>query len=728
MTIDSHYIPAFSIEEVILDKDTGAPLSGGLVYFEQDDQRGVLKPVYQITGTSPNYSYIQLPNPMTLSSIGTFEDSLSNPTVPYFYPYDGDFNVELYYVRVTSSDDVPQFDREAVPYIALPDNADVISLIVNELSNPQFSEVLFDTTSSSYTYNVNAVTDNVISIAPDWDLIVSASSAGTITVSQLKPIGSLNIAGNPGTILTIDSAGLSKLQLRQRIFGSPNLWGSGYLSATFLAKTYSGTSVLLNMFYSQSSGAVVDQQFLPAASLPASGAYTSFSSTVLIPASNSSESYPTAYIDIYFDIPLSIQIDISNIMVAFTGATSINNIAYDQESNARQIDHLFHYYKPQLDFKPIPSMLTGWDFPLNPAQINSSSVTMSTTAAYMWDQTIGKSVVGNIAVARNSVTNGIQATTANNLEAFYYIQYLSGAQAKKILGTKLAVNVNAFRTQTGGECTCRVYLYRGTAASSFPTLPTSIGTLASSGIFTLTAASWALIPRGNEGQAQGVLSVVNTADYTTLNDVVDLQFNDWEINVTGEIADTDKFAIVVTFQCPTTGTVIVANSISLVPGDIPTRPAPQARDEVIRECQYYYETSKDIGVAITTSADGGALLRQQAAFTVLVPPNAIELWPRSFGFEYNTVKRRAITPTIFTEGGLTGNVTAFTYQAGMQLATGAIPITNWTAESAGQKGVQYISNYSNTVSGFIPVSEAVNNTSEAFISFHFEADARLGII
>ena len=88
MAQDPHYIPAFSIEDVLLDKDTGAPLSGGLVYFEQDNQRGVLKPVYQITGSSPNYTYVQLPNPMTLSSIGTFQDALDNPVIPYFFPFD----------------------------------------------------------------------------------------------------------------------------------------------------------------------------------------------------------------------------------------------------------------------------------------------------------------------------------------------------------------------------------------------------------------------------------------------------------------------------------------------------------------------------------------------------------------------------------------------------------------------------------------------------------------
>lgn len=361
--LDPRFIPAFSIEDVLLDKDTGAPLSGGLVYFEQDNQRGMLKPVYQITGTSPNYTFIQLPNPMTLSSIGTFEDSLSNPVIPYFYPYDAAGNVELYYVRVTSDMDVPQFDREAQPYIGTQNNSEVLSIIANELSNPQFIEVLFDTSAGSYTYSVNSVINTVINIAPNWDLIVSAPAAGTITVTQLKPAGSLNIITNPGTLLTIASAGLTKLQLRQRILGSPNLWGSGYLSGTFVAKTYSGTGVTLNMYYTQSNGIVVDQ-LIKAASLQASGAYEEFSGSVLIPPSTSTQTFPSAYIDIYFDIPLSIQIDITSVMVAFTGATSINDISYDQESLARQIDHLYHYAYPIV---PIGTIIDfgGFNLPLH---------------------------------------------------------------------------------------------------------------------------------------------------------------------------------------------------------------------------------------------------------------------------------------------------------------------------------------------------------------------------
>lgn len=359
MAIDPHYIPAFSIEDVLLDKDTGAPLSGGKVYFEQDNQRGTLKPVYQITGTSPNYTFVPLPNPVILSSIGTFEDALSNPTIPYFYPYDDELNPEYYYIRVLSSEDVPQFTREAQPFIAEESNDTVLSAITNEISNPQFAVVNFDTTTApSYIYTLGAGANQVIDMAPDWGLVASVPSAGTITVAQLAPTGSLNIITNPAAILNISSTGLSRLLLTTRLYGSPNLWGSGFLSASFVAKTYSGTPVVLNMYYSQSNGTVIDQQFLPAATLPTSGNYEQFNGTATIPISNSSDTFPNAYIDIFFDIPLGVQIDITSIMVAFGAEAAIPELQYDQESFARQIDHLYHYAYPIVPVGTIIDMAT----------------------------------------------------------------------------------------------------------------------------------------------------------------------------------------------------------------------------------------------------------------------------------------------------------------------------------------------------------------------------------
>ena len=146
--LDPRFIPAFSIEDVLLNKDTAAPLSGGLVYFYKDAQRSTLKPVYQITGSTPNYTFTQLPNPVVLSAIGTFQDSLSNPIIPYFYPYDADGNAELYYVVVQSSGAVQQFVRQAQPYIGDSSSlGGVGNSFANEISNPQFALVDFDTTS-----------------------------------------------------------------------------------------------------------------------------------------------------------------------------------------------------------------------------------------------------------------------------------------------------------------------------------------------------------------------------------------------------------------------------------------------------------------------------------------------------------------------------------------------------------------------------------------------------
>ncbi len=507
--LDPRFIPAFSIEDVLLDKDTGAPLSGGLVYFEYDDQRGLLKPIYQITGTSPNYTFTQMDNPVTLSSIGTFADTLGNPVIPYFYPYDADGDVELYYIRVTNSDDVPQFTREAQPYISFQESGDILSVITNEMSNPQFIEVLFDTSSGAYTYNVNGVVDNVISIAPDWDLIVSAPSAGTVTVTQLKPSGSLNIVTNPGTLLTISSAGLTKLQLRQRILGSPNLWGSGYLSASFAAKTYSGTGVTLNMYYSQSNGTVVDQ-LLVAGNLQASGAYGDFSGSALIPASNSVGTFPTAYVDIYFDIPLSIQIDITSVMVAFTGATSIEEISYDQESMARQIDHLYHYAYPIVAIGTVIDFF-GFDTPLHYYYCDGTAKNRISDYKLFTAMTTTETVSLTSAVGTFTVVDGTKYAIGMKIEGTGLDA--AGATITNIVGTTVTFTPVATATVSStvrffvagngdGSTTFNVPDLRGytTAGSGTPsgfTLLSSVGAGAKGGASTHTLLAGELPPHSH---------------------------------------------------------------------------------------------------------------------------------------------------------------------------------------------------------------------------------------
>ncbi len=710
LPLDPQYVAAFTIECVLLDKDTGAPLSGGQVFFYRDNNRGVLKPVWQITGTSPNYTFTQLPNPMILSSIGTFVDANDNPVVPYFKPWDADDNIDLYYVKVLSSGDVEQFTREAVPDVQEEEESGASASFENEISNPQFAEVLFDTTTANYAYNVTTVSSLVLPLGPDWDLVVSAPGVGSVTVEQITPQGSLNIQGNPGTILQINSAGLSRLLLRQRIYGSPSLWSGGFVSTSFTAKTESGTTPLLKMYYSQSAGTVVNIELNPDNNVLGPD-YEVYESTVEIPESDSTQTFPGAYIDIFFDIPLSTIVDLTNIMLAFTGTISITDLAYNQDTMNRHIDHLFHYYQPLINFKPIPSLLTGWDFPLNPAQRHGPTVTMLTAAApptaaqcYIWDQTISKSLVGNVAVVRNAVTGGIQFTNTSALDAWYTIQYLTGAQAKKMLGTSLSVNISGFKTQVGGATNCKVYMYSGRAAATIPALPTVIGTVAADGTFTLTAANWTLIPRGNHGTANGTLSTVSTIDYATLNDAEDLAFSGWEITDATQISDTDKFAIVVTYSCPVASTVSVINSISVVPGDIPTRPAPQTPNQVLFECQNYYQMSFPVGTVPAQNAGlAGASLGIQAVSVATAAAGPYIRFPTNL----RAVPVAGTTLIIYNPSDANGEIRNITNN------------TSWSSST------------SNTISesGFftIGVTSGAGGTGNA-CAIQWTADAALGIL
>jgi len=117
MPLDTDYIPSKYFQEYLVDKDTGCPLAGGIITFYKDQARTEKKPMYKITGSPPSYSYTALPNPLTLSAVGTFQDGGAD-IIPYFYPYDDSGNIELYYITVESSGNISQFTREGEPNIS----------------------------------------------------------------------------------------------------------------------------------------------------------------------------------------------------------------------------------------------------------------------------------------------------------------------------------------------------------------------------------------------------------------------------------------------------------------------------------------------------------------------------------------------------------------------------------------------------------------------------------
>lgn len=134
--LDNRFFLLTPIQEMLVDKDTGAPLAGGVVTFYSQDSQSVLKDIYTLSGSGPfsTASYKALPNPMILSSVGTFVDDNGNDIVPYLFPYDGaptnsTNTVQLYYITVYNSAGVLQFTRQAWP------NVISTSTNVNEVEN-----------------------------------------------------------------------------------------------------------------------------------------------------------------------------------------------------------------------------------------------------------------------------------------------------------------------------------------------------------------------------------------------------------------------------------------------------------------------------------------------------------------------------------------------------------------------------------------------------------------
>src|SRR5271155_5775489 len=94
-------IAAPILQDALVDRD-GTPMSAGTVTCYQDNSRTTLKNWYYQSGTPGNYTYITLPNPLTLSAAGTICDGNGVDTIPFFYPYSelDDEVFQPYYITI----------------------------------------------------------------------------------------------------------------------------------------------------------------------------------------------------------------------------------------------------------------------------------------------------------------------------------------------------------------------------------------------------------------------------------------------------------------------------------------------------------------------------------------------------------------------------------------------------------------------------------------------------
>lgn len=586
----------------------------------------------------------------------------------------------------------------------------------NQITNPEFVEVNFTGTLTS--------TSNAIQVAPGWEII--ALGTGTINVQRISVTGTDNIITNPAYVLNIITSGSwTSVVLRQRFLNNAALFRGtstvdSAVAGSFIAKS-NGGDFNSGMFYVDSAGN--EFNIIPVAAV--TGSYQKYSDAVALPSTpQSPDDSDTGYIDIYIRLPNIGDVDISSIQLV----KQIEPVAveYLQESPARQRDHLFHYYEDSILIQPKESFLAGWNFAQNPWQFTTTTNTTPSDSsgtpvkcAYTADQTIVYQQEGasEVLVGRSGAGSNYEfvVTALGSSSRFAIIQYIDPRTIRPYWNSIVSSLVRARISTTHGT-TVRFKMRLIARA----TLPSTIGN--AEPILSWTGA-------GNPVYAAGWTEIIpqNDPTYTLSGLLQDFPFD--AITLPISTADAMTLGIVIYtidgMNNAATADSISFDRISLVPNEFAIDCNTLTYEQALLQCMYYFENSKNLDVLITTSNDGGALYRQQAVFNG--SGSQIQLWPRSFGIEYAVAKRDSPTVKVYTEGGLADNVTAFIDHNGAQLGTSVVPITNWTAFSDGNKGIQYIANYSNTTTGFSGTGvNSVNNTSEGYVSFHYQADSRLG--
>lgn len=353
--LNTDYVLFPNLQSYFVDRTTGGPLSGGYVEFYSDSARSIPKDVYQLSlNPSNEVVYTNLGSVVTLTSIGTYGDSNGNDILVYGWPFQGtptnsDGSIELYYISIYSSGDVLQFTRDLLPNISstsIPaDNGSVAA--TNLLTNPAFSEVLFDA-SAGATF-VTASPGSTLNIAPGWDIVTTGTGAGSVTVSQVSIAGNAaNDVGNPPYALQIASTSVSTIKLQQRLEHSPGLIAGGFISGTMTVKSTVGAINQVTMTYTPSVGdshdlaqgvTTADNNWLLINQAP------NGDSAVAIDGVINTETSAAGYVDIVITLPANTTVQISNLQISAVSSV-VSSAAYIQQSVAEMTNNLYWYAYP----------------------------------------------------------------------------------------------------------------------------------------------------------------------------------------------------------------------------------------------------------------------------------------------------------------------------------------------------------------------------------------------
>lgn len=699
----SQYFYMNPLQQVIFNKTTGDPLAGGIVTFWTDITRTVPMDVFEYNGTD----YTNLGASLTLSGIGSFVDPSGNNLQVFLWPFiivDGVQTPHQYYIYVTDSSLSFEFDVQNWPpnnfATPTPSSASTAVSQLNQITNPQFAEVSFLPLANAAIAVTGSLTQTPI--APGWWIETSGTDTVTLTQNDLNfdaatlPPYSLSITTGTGS--------LTHFRLYQRIYESPRLLAASIVGGFFEA-TSSGSATMLTMTY-KPSGSLTASTVLASMTTTGDGIYNSpetaggFTGPVdlsLVTPVNT-DAPPAGYVDISVT-PSTFNTTWQITSLQVEAVASITDLpVYSEVSVPLEQSLLAWYWIPKLQYKPIPSYLVGWDFPLNPAQIFGKTVAAPASGAntgfYAWDQTIVyQSVTSAVNVAASSTGNGAITLTAAAITQMGLLQYLPVPTCRDILLHRISSMITtAASTAINGS----ISLWYTTNVS-VPVLPLLFfSSVDATGHPIGITAGWTEIPRA----LGSAIFTIPLYPAMTPSGYQDIPFSGWDLNNASNAGMATYFAIFIGTASAAIGNSVGFQSVSVNSGDIPTIPAPQTPDEVLRECQYYFQKSLATGFP---PANNAGLASGPTYFVQTIGAAATNAIPVRFAVP---MRKTPVYPPIFYNptSGAAGQILNFTTGASYS----ATSSTGMATLSANGVMIQGVSDAGSSAGNVIAINWSVN--------------------
>jgi len=481
---------------------------------------------------------------------------------------------------------------------------DITLATENQITNPQFSLVSFN---SPFTLT-NVTNPDPIEVAPGWFLNLTGTGSVTLTKIPLYgTAGLINPSNAPYALrITLTGTWSATPYLSQRFNQNGMLWADKNVSSAITARI-EGAATTIFARIDASDGTplaiVLDTTTL-------NGTFNEYTGHGLMPDPKNMNVPPDAWIEYRLFLQSAIDIYVTSFQLIVTDAEVPIEPPFQQDTIERQQDHTFHYYRESLLMQPKDSILTGWDFGLNPWQFFSTSQTNVSTFGYTADQTIivqqayvDSATMNNVSVGRGTFAENygckVQAVTATN--QFAMIQYIDPRDIRPYWANTLSSLVNLTAQKQGPSANLRLKMKLIYRASLPPSLAQNEPIL-----------SWTALGEPVFAAGWTALKPINDPVYNLKSGSNTLTFNGFELPTSTN--DNMTLAIVIYTLDPMnqagTPDFLLFNRVSLVPNDFAIDSSILTYNETLRNCQFHYMKSFPIpvlpahGTGVTTSSFG----------------------------------------------------------------------------------------------------------------------------